>query len=250
MMNFEENAQWEEQVYQIRTIDPVLGGADGISNLATGQLANRTQWLKEKLISHEQSIDSHPHYGEDIGTLMGDVEGMKGNISHLSERINGLQQSNTHMWNVMGMPPGTRSLFVQSSAPTGWTKIIEHNDKALRVVTGEGGGGAGGSVAFSTAFASRGLSGSVSNTTLAEGQMPHHNHYAGVPDSTDNVIFGTVYVSTHNRRQGDSKSAYYPITSSTGGNGAHNHGLSINPLDMTVQYVDVIIASKDFYEPA
>jgi len=34
---------------------------------------------------------------------------------------------------------GTVSVFFQSSAPTGWTKVTTHNDKALRVVSGTGG---------------------------------------------------------------------------------------------------------------
>src|SRR5262245_4467957 len=48
---------------------------------------------------------------------------------------------------------GTVMLFVQTSAPTGWTKGSTHNDKALRLVTGAA--GAGGSTAFTTVFASR-----------------------------------------------------------------------------------------------
>ena len=42
-------------------------------------------------------------------------------------------------------------LFQQTAAPTGWTKQTTHNDKALRLQTGTV--GTGGSVAFSTAFA-------------------------------------------------------------------------------------------------
>ena len=50
-------------------------------------------------------------------------------------------------------PSGTVMLFVQSTAPTGWTKSTAHNDKALRVVSGSV--SSGGSVAFSSAFASQ-----------------------------------------------------------------------------------------------
>ena len=47
---------------------------------------------------------------------------------------------------------GTVMLFVQTAAPTGWTKSVANNDKALRVVSGAA--STGGSVAFTTAFAS------------------------------------------------------------------------------------------------
>ena len=47
MANLKENIYWEEGIYQFETSDPVLGGENGIDNLPTRQLANRTQWLKE-----------------------------------------------------------------------------------------------------------------------------------------------------------------------------------------------------------
>ena len=66
------------------------------------------------------------------------------------------------------IPSGSVMLFVQSSAPTGWTKSTSHNNKALRVVSGSG-GGSGGSNSFTSNFASRSVSvsgsGSASGTT-------------------------------------------------------------------------------------
>ena len=68
-----------------------------------------------------------------------------------------------------GVPSGATMLFYQSSAPTGWTQVTSQNNKALRVVSGSG-GGTGGSSAFTSAFAgSRSISvsgsGSSSGTT-------------------------------------------------------------------------------------
>ncbi len=34
MGNLNETEKWEENIYQLETSDPVLGGADGISNRA------------------------------------------------------------------------------------------------------------------------------------------------------------------------------------------------------------------------
>jgi hypothetical protein len=60
-----------------------------------------------------------------------------------------------------GFPSGTKMLFAQTSAPTGWTKdTTNYNNNALRVVTGTA--SSGGSVDFTTAFASQTPSGSVS----------------------------------------------------------------------------------------
>lgn len=44
-----ELEQWEAEVYQLETNDPVLGGENGIDNLQAKQLANRTQYLKAAL---------------------------------------------------------------------------------------------------------------------------------------------------------------------------------------------------------
>ncbi|EJE9106326.1 tail fiber protein [Escherichia coli] len=59
MGNLNETEKWEENIYQLETSDPVLGGADGISNRAPRQLANRTKWLKKKTEEAAQSLAKH-----------------------------------------------------------------------------------------------------------------------------------------------------------------------------------------------
>ncbi|WP_198287931.1 tail fiber protein, partial [Escherichia coli] len=59
MGNLNETEKWEEKIYQLETSDPVLGGADGISNRAPRQLANRTKWLKKKTEEAAQSLAEH-----------------------------------------------------------------------------------------------------------------------------------------------------------------------------------------------
>ena len=46
MANLIESAVWEPGVRQIETSDPVMGGANGVTNTAPRQLANRTLYLK------------------------------------------------------------------------------------------------------------------------------------------------------------------------------------------------------------
>lgn len=146
-------------------------------------------------------------------------------------------------------PSGTRLVFAQTSAPTGWTKDTTHNDKALRVVSGTA--GSGGSVAFSTAFAS-GLNAGA--TTLSTSQIPSHGHevtinsFAGDLGFTagngggDGSWYGFNDAPDGNNHQGNpyggTSGAY---ARATGGGGSHNHSLP----SFAVQYVDVIVATKD-----
>jgi hypothetical protein len=65
--------------------------------------------------------------------------------------LNTIQRDNGSSWDDVAtlIPSGTVILFYQASAPTGWTKLTTQNDKALRIVSGTG-GGAGGSISTST----------------------------------------------------------------------------------------------------
>jgi len=75
---------------------------------------------------------------------------------------------------VVTLPVGTKMLFVQTAAPAGWTKDVVHNDKALRIVSGAA--GSGGTVAFTTAFMSKAVTGSNSGTAITLANLPSHTH--------------------------------------------------------------------------
>ena len=136
-------------------------------------------------------------------------------------------------------PSGTVMLFVQSAAPTGWTKSTAHNNKALRVVSGSV--SYGGSVAFSTAFASKEVTGGVSigSTTLSISQIPSHTHtFTTLGGMTGNIAFNSEMYA-QNYVSAD--------TGPTGGGGSHTHSASFtgNAINMAVQYVDVIICTHN-----
>lgn len=59
MATLTESNSWEAGIYQLELTDPVVGGADGLSNLQAKQLANRTVWLKQQLQSTQDGLDSH-----------------------------------------------------------------------------------------------------------------------------------------------------------------------------------------------
>ena len=126
---------------------------------------------------------------------------------------------------VGGVPSGTKMLFAQAAAPTGWTKDTTHNDKSLRVVSGTG-GGSGGVQAFSTVFGRT----AVDESSLSIAQLAAHSHRT--PTQYNN--------GTYNGYVPGGASAMNYSTENTGSGSAHSHGL-----DLRVQYVDVIICTKD-----
>ena len=135
------------------------------------------------------------------------------------------------------IPSGTAMLFVQTAAPTGWTKSTTHNNKALRVVSGTA--SSGGSVAFTTAFASQTPAGTVGSTTLSTNEIPSHTHrYRQTGNSTGTSSFSRTGLTSAFTNAND-------LIEATGGGGSHNHTFTGTAIDLAVQYVDVIIATKD-----
>ena len=140
-------------------------------------------------------------------------------------------------------PSGTAVLFAQTAAPTGFTKSLTHDNKALRVVTGSA--SSGGTSSFTTVFTNQtptittsGLS--VGATTLTTAQISSHSHVL-----TDVACGGPV----GGRTQVGGNCGAPANTGSTGGGGSHDHTLSgtatSSVITLDVQYVDVIIATKD-----
>ena len=212
--------------------------------------------------------------------------------------------------NLTGIQPfasGTKMLFQQTSAPTGWTKITSGVDnKALRLVSG--GVSSGGNATFTSAFASYtpagnvgatgnstasfsgsvsgntgnsgastssvSTSGNVNNHTLSSNQMPSHSHSyqfafhnnyysnnkpewtnSGGPDyanfSTNNTGGGGSHShgfsgSSHSHNVNNHTHSFSGNFSGNTGNHTHNAGsFSGTARDFAVQYIDVIVASKD-----
>jgi hypothetical protein len=131
---------------------------------------------------------------------------------------------------------------------------------------------AGGSIGNTTAGGSIGnttAGGSVGNRTLSTANMPSHNHVDGFAGLNSTASFGVSTVGSNgnvNSQNGISR-FNHANTSSTGSSSSHNHSFSgsahnhsfsgsahnhsfsgsshSHTLDMRVQYVDLIIATKD-----
>lgn len=167
---------------------------------------------------------------------------------------------------------GTVMLFVQTAAPTGWTKSTTHNDKTLRIVSGTASNG--GSVAFSTLFGRT----ATDAHTLTTTQIPAHTHTG--PSHTHTVTGTAASDGVHSHSlawgaalgysaggggsaalatgstvnttsiansaahthsvTGTAAAAGTGNTGSAGSSGSHTHNV-----DMRVQYVDAILAVKD-----
>ena len=167
------------------------------------------------------------------------------------------------------LPAGTRSLFHQTTAPTGWTKDGTINDKALRVVSDTA--GAGGSLAFSAAFTNRSVAGNTGSTdiggtigatALSVNEMPAHSHYIASNTGTSQALSSVNYVDasvngsleTDYILKGITGAGNMGLSGVQGGGAAHTHSFASagahlhsfsGAVDMSVQYIDVIIAVKN-----
>jgi hypothetical protein len=170
-------------------------------------------------------------------------------------------------WIVQGSPnegfeAGTKMLFRQTAAPTGWTKDTTYTDAALRVTSGTISEQATAGSEFSTLLANR---------TIAEANLPSHTHSFSGTTSSDGAhthfsfsdVNGTVNVTASNiptrlkssgsesqyEIQGGATAATVGLTSS---NGAHTHTVSGTSgatgsgtaMNFDVNFVDVIIATR------
>ncbi len=155
----------------------------------------------------------------------------------------------------LGMfPSGTKMLFQQTAAPTGWTKDTSHNNKALRIVSGTA--SSGGSVAFTTAFASKTVSGTTDSTVLTEAHIPNHRHFtfANVAGATGDGIGASNYAARSWTSgagepgysiRGTTTESNVALSSDYGGGTGHTHTFTGTAINLAVQYVDVIVATRD-----
>lgn len=161
---------------------------------------------------------------------------------------------------------GTRMLFQQTSAPTGWTKdtTATYNDASVRLTTGTV--TSGGADAFSSTF---GTSKSTASYTLTTADIPSHTHtFTTGGRSAAHTHSGTTSGPSANTLQASgaggtlgggtgwlAQSHTHSITTGTesadhthsgttnaaGSGGGHSHSLS----NFNIKYTDFIIATKD-----
>ena len=161
---------------------------------------------------------------------------------------------------ISSIPSGTRMLFQQTSAPTGWTKVTSGVDnRALRLVSGTA--GTGGSNSFTGVLNSTVTTsnGNVQGHALTTAQMPEHYHFAFRSGNHGQNQNGTNMSSNNYPGSGSGRSNLYEgynisrsnnvpnigRTSSRGSGNTHDHGFTNPNFNLNVAYTDVIIAAKD-----
>ena len=154
---------------------------------------------------------------------------------------------------------GTRMLFQQTTAPTGWTKDTSRNNRALRIVSGSVGDG--GSNSFTDRFNStvNTGNGSVSSHTLTTAQIPAHFHYVFRSGNAGQLRNGSNLSSNNYPGSGTGPGNLYETYNITarneipnvgrsqeiGSSQGHNHGFTNPSFNLNVLYTDVIIAQKN-----
>ena len=158
-----------------------------------------------------------------------------------------------------GVPSGTRMIFQQTAAPTGWTKDTSNtNQRALRVVSGAA--SSGGTVNFTTAFSSSRSTtgGSVSGHILSTSQVASHFHNFPGDDQLTNANgkaswsnvtnegnFNYDAISNYNSNGGKLWRTTTKLSQQSTGDLTHGHGFTNPSVNLAVKYLDVIIAQKD-----
>lgn len=165
--------------------------------------------------------------------------------------VGGVEVGTINSTGFSSFPSGTvLAGFVQTAAPTGWTKSTTHNNKALRIVSGTV--STGGTTAFTSVFTSR---------TIAEANLPSHTHTFSATTGTESADHTHSYSDNYLPNAGSGTYGGGAIGQSstdqsrtTGGRSAtHTHNVSGTTaptgsgtaMDFAVQYVDVVICIKD-----
>ncbi len=156
------------------------------------------------------------------------------------------------------IPAGTKMLFYENVAPTGWSSVTGINDSLIRIV--DSGGGtfvAGNNFSSVNASFSHAITGTTEGHTLTVNQMPLHGHpyvvtrksettarmnlngglmMRNVPDDFVNV---PAYTGTPNGNN------YQTLIGGTGGNQPHSHNINISSsFSLNIKHINVIVCQK------
>ena len=173
-------------------------------------------------------------------------------------------------------PSGTKMVFYQASAPTGWTQdtAAALANTALSVVTGSG-GGTGGATSFYDVFNTTtkpvdtgsltvSVTGAIGAHTLSTPEIPSHGHQSRMLQYNNSGAGGNpnlIYLSsaaslgtTGPSTKGFLRTSPADAQGQTGGGGSHTHPFSVSSSSLggtastpalDVKYANVIIAAKD-----
>lgn len=192
------------------------------------------------VIQMQSTADPYPGSVESLATNgRGELE----RIRYLIKQITGKSQ-----WyidpdsNLSGViVSGTKMLFFQAAAPTGWTKLLVDNDKVIRVVSGTGGGG-GGSAALSSAITLAHTHTVASHThSITAGGA--HDHGGATGANVGSMAVGATLPNESAVTHTHSITA--AVDHDHSGAGGTAPGTDSQLSNITLSYIDIIAASKD-----
>jgi len=223
---------------KVETNNGTHTGTTHVSTLSTGTIT-----ATSGVISGATSVTSTTFVGNLTGNVTGNTSGTAATVTTAAQpaitsvsTLTSLAVSGAITMGgrkVDAFDTGTKMLFQQSSSPTGWSKSNTNDNRALRVVTGSV--GTGGSNAFTTVFGT-GKATSSHTLTAAQSGLPSHRHelsYKSAMDNTSGGESGPNYTGA----TGD----YTDYEGGSAASSGHTHGLT----NLDIQYVDVIMATKD-----
>jgi hypothetical protein len=213
---------------------------------ATAAELNYTTNVTSDIQSQIDSKTTSTYVDTEISNLIDSAPGTLDTLNELASALGDDPNHVTTMTNLINglIPTGSVMMFFQAAAPTGWTQSTGHNDKALRVVSGTG-GGSGGSTAFSTAWTN--ISHSHSNGSLSA--AAHTLTIAEMPSHTHNVVNTLLADNGPSGGTAAGQTETTITTTGTGGGGSHSHSISgstaSDSMTHAPHYVDVIICSRN-----
>lgn len=188
-------------------------------------------------ITTQDTKYTHPNSGVSAGTYNTVTVNAQGHVTGGSNVTYG------------NFPSGTRLLFYQANAPTGWTKVTDIGNRAVKIVDDATGGTLAGSVNFSDVFksvttSSVAVSGTVGDRKLTVAQLAAHGH--------EGYYYNNHGQDTSNPRDcpardgGSGSILSLPID---GSDAAHNHPFTgsshSHTVNLSVKYINVIVCRKD-----
>jgi hypothetical protein len=157
------------------------------------------------------------------------------------------------------IPENTVSLFLNSTAPPGWVKLITVNDKTLRAVIGTDGGSTGGTLASSSNLSLAHSAHTVNADGTHTHPIPVHTHLLYTFAEANMGVLGhkaSIYTDGSVRFRDGSYGVTAPVVTDTssaagagtsGASGTHTHSFSPALTDISLAYSSVIQCAKSTY---
>ncbi|HEY6019660.1 MAG TPA: hypothetical protein VIY48_07095 [Candidatus Paceibacterota bacterium] len=205
---------------------------------------NKISWSIIKTKLSDPVDTAFTSINTNVGTA---VTTLAANLATAQANLTASQATYSALTGTMYAPSTTGMFFVNTSAPTGWTKGTTYNDYALRLISADLAGVAAGTTAFTTILASR---------TIAQANMPNdHNHTfsasANISFSNSTHLSSANLSSQNDVKAGSDNQVDSLSTSSDTVAGSGSISVSSSSsgsgtaLAFDVKYVDIIYATKD-----